>query len=289
MSARILDGKAAAADVAEALRPRIAALLAPEASGGIGRPPGLAVVLVGDDRASAVYVRLKTRRAEDLGMLHRQVTLPASTTEAELLAIIDDLNADPQIDGILIQVPLPRGIDKDRVLDRVHPRKDVDGFHPVNTGRLWQRRPTFIPCTPAGVVELLKRTGVALGGKDAVVIGRSNIVGKPMVALLEQLDCTVTLAHSRTVDLAGVVGRADIVIAAVGVLEMVKGDWIKPGAIVIDVGVNKRDDGRLGGDVEFNGAAKRASWITPVPGGVGPMTIAMLMANTVRAAEQART
>lgn len=278
MSARVLDGKQVAAEISDALRLEVAALSA------AGRPPGLAVVLVGDDPASAVYVRLKSRRAEDLGMYHRQVTLPATTSEAELLAVVDSLNADPAIDGILVQVPLPAGIDKDVVLDRISPAKDVDGFHPVNTGRLWQRRAAFVPCTPAGVVELLKRTGVDLRGKDAVVIGRSNIVGKPMVALLEQLDCTVTLAHSRTRNLPGVVGRADVVIAAVGVLEMVKGAWIKPGAIVIDVGVNKRPDGKLGGDVEYAAAAERASWITPVPGGVGPMTIAMLMTNTVRAA-----
>jgi len=279
VSARVLDGKQVAAEIADALRPEVQALSA------AGRPPGLAVVLVGDDPASAVYVRLKSRRAEDLGMYHRQVTLPATTSEAELLAVVDGLNADPAIDGILVQVPLPAGIDKDVVLDRILPTKDVDGFHPVNTGRLWQRRPAFVPCTPAGVVELLKRTGVDLRGKDAVVIGRSNIVGKPMVALLEQLDCTVTLAHSRTRNLPEVVGRADVVIAAVGVLEMVKGAWIKPGAIVIDVGVNKRPDGKLGGDVEYAAAAERASWITPVPGGVGPMTIAMLMTNTVRAAQ----
>ncbi len=278
MSARVLDGKAVAAEMSNALRPQVAALSA------AGHTPGLAVVLVGDDPASAVYVRLKSRRAEELGMYHRQITLPATTTEAELLSVVDGLNADPAIDGILVQVPLPAGIDKDRVLDQILPAKDVDGFHPVNTGRLWQRRAAFVPCTPAGVVELLKRTGADLRGKDAVVIGRSNIVGKPMVALLEQLDCTVTLAHSRTRNLAEVVGRADVVIAAVGVLEMVKGAWIKPGAIVIDVGVNKRPDGKLGGDVEYAAAAERASWITPVPGGVGPMTIAMLMTNTVRAA-----
>ncbi len=280
MTARVLDGKAVAAEITEALRPQIAALTA------AGHPPGLAVILVGDDPASAVYVRLKSQRAHDLGMAHRQISLPATTSEAELLALVDELNADPAIDGILVQVPLPRGIDKDRVLDRVLPSKDVDGFHPVNTGRLWQRRAAFVPCTPAGVIELLKRTGVDLRGMDAVVIGRSNIVGKPMVALLEQMDCTVTLAHSRTRNLPEVVGRADVVIAAVGVLEMVKGAWIKPGAIVIDVGVNRRPDGKLGGDVEYGPAAERASWITPVPGGVGPMTIAMLMTNTVRAATQ---
>ncbi len=278
MSARILDGKVIALEVTEALRPRIAQL---------ARPPGLAVVLVGDDPASAVYVRNKTRRAGELGMVQRQITLPATTSEADLLALVDALNADDAIDGILVQLPLPAGLDKDRVLDRIAPEKDVDGFHPINTGKLWQRRPALVPCTPAGVVELLRRTGVALRGVDAIVVGRSNIVGKPMVALLEQQDCTVTLAHSRTRDLAGAVGRADVVVAAVGVLELVKGAWIKPGAIVIDVGMNKRPDGKLGGDVEFGPATERAGWITPVPGGVGPMTIAMLLANTVGAAERA--
>lgn len=278
MSARVIDGKAVAAEITEALRPQIAALTAR------GHAPGLAVVLVGEDPASAVYVRNKTRRAAELGMVQRQITLAASTSEAELLTLVESLNADPLIDGILVQLPLPKGIDKDRVLDRIDPAKDVDGFHPINTGRLWQKRSALVPCTPAGVVELLKRTGQDLRGADAVVIGRSNIVGKPMVALLEQMDCTVTLAHSRTRNLAEVVGRADVVVAAVGVLEMVKGAWIKPGAIVIDVGMNRRPDGKLGGDVEYAAAAERAGWITAVPGGVGPMTIAMLMCNTVKAA-----
>ena len=276
MSGLVLDGKAIAAEVCAALQPRIAAL---------SRPPGLAVVLVGDDAASAVYVRLKTRRAAELGMFQQQISLPSSTTESELLAVIDRLNADDAIDGILVQLPLPRGIDKDGVIERIRPDKDVDGLHPVNTGRLWQRRPGPVPCTPAGVVELIKRTGVNVSGLNALVIGRSNIVGKPMVALLEQLDCTVTLAHSRSRDLPGSVGRAEVLVAAVGVLEMVKGAWVRPGAIVIDVGVNPRPNGKLGGDVEFGPAAERAGWITPVPGGVGPMTIAMLMGNTVRAAE----
>ncbi len=277
MSAHILDGKALARETTEALRPRI---------GALRRAPGLAVVLVGDDPASAVYVRNKSQRAAELGMVQRQITLPAHTSEAELLTLVDALNADDTIDGILVQLPLPKGVDKDRVLDRVLPEKDVDGFHPINTGKLWQRRAALVPCTPAGVIELLRRTGVDLRGKDAVVIGRSNIVGKPMVALLEREDCTVTLAHSRTRNLDQVVGRADIVVAAVGVVEMVKGAWIKAGAIVIDVGMNRRADGKLCGDVEYAAAAERASWITPVPGGVGPMTIAMLMANTVFASEQ---
>jgi methylenetetrahydrofolate dehydrogenase (NADP+)/methenyltetrahydrofolate cyclohydrolase len=246
------------------------------------------VVLVGDDPASAVYVRNKTRAAEKLGFSHHQINMPASTSEAELLAVVARLNADPTVDGILVQLPLPKHIASDRVLDAVDPRKDVDCFHPVNVGYLCQRRAWLLPCTPAGVMELLRRTDEPLSGRDAVVIGRSNIVGKPMVQLLEQADCTVTLAHSRTRDLAAVVSRADIVVAAVGVLEIVKGSWIREGARVIDVGMNRNAEGKLAGDVEFAGASERASWITPVPGGVGPMTIAMLMANTVRAAEKAQ-
>lgn len=277
MSARVLDGKAIAGEVTEGLRDRVARL---------PRPPGLVVVLVGEDPASQVYVRNKKRAAEKLGFVHRQIELPAATPESDVLRLIGELNADPAVDGILVQLPLPRHMDKDRVLDLVDPQKDVDGFHPMNVGLLSQRRPGLVACTPSGVMELLARTGEKLSGKDAIVVGRSNIVGKPMVQLLEQVDCTVTLAHSRTRDLAGHVGRADIVVAAVGVPEMVKGAWIKEGAIVLDVGINRLADGRLVGDVEYAPAAERAAWITPVPGGVGPMTIAMLMQNTVRAAER---
>lgn len=277
MSARVLDGKAIAGEVTEGLRDRVARL---------PRPPGLVVVLVGEDPASQVYVRNKKRAAEKLGFVHRQIELPAATPESDVLRLIGELNADPAVDGILVQLPLPKHMDKDRVLDLVDPQKDVDGFHPMNVGLLSQRRPGLVACTPSGVMELLARTGEKLSGKDAIVVGRSNIVGKPMVQLLEQVDCTVTLAHSRTRDLAGHVGRADIVVAAVGVPEMVKGAWIKEGAIVLDVGINRLADGRLVGDVEYAPAAERAAWITPVPGGVGPMTIAMLMQNTVRAAER---
>lgn len=277
MSARILDGKAVAAEVTTALRARVAAL---------PRPPGLAVVLVGDDPASAVYVRNKGRRAAELGFHSQQVNLPGTTSEAELRDLVDRLNADPRVDGILIQLPLPKGVDKDMLLDRVDPTKDVDGFHPVNVGLLSQKRPGFVACTPAGVMELLARTGVSLRGKEAVVVGRSNIVGRPMAQLLDHADCTVTMTHSRTADLAGHVARADVVVAAVGVRDLVKGAWIKPGAVVIDVGMNHDAQGKLCGDVEFGPASERASWITPVPGGVGPMTIAMLMANTVRSAER---
>lgn len=277
MSARILDGKAIAAEITSALATEVP---------GLARPPGLVVILVGDDPASAVYVRNKTRTAEKLGFYHQQIMLPATTTEAELLAHIQTLNADPRVDGILVQLPLPGHINKDAVLDTIDPRKDVDGFHPWNVGLLSQRRPCPVACTPAGVMELLRRTDVSLRGAEAVVVGRSNIVGKPMVQLLEQVDCTVTLAHSRTRDLAAVVRRADIVVAAVGVARLVKGDWIRDGACVLDVGINRLPDGKLCGDVEFEPAAARASWITPVPGGVGPMTIAMLMKNTVQAAKQ---
>ncbi len=277
MGARILDGKAIAAEVTAALVPRIAALR---------RRPGLAVVLVGEDPASAVYVRNKARTAERLGLVNRQILLPATAAEQEVLDVVAALNADEAIDGILVQLPLPKHIDKDRVLDLIDPSKDVDGFHPVNTGLLSQKRRALVPCTPAGVMELLARTGEPLAGRDAVVVGRSNIVGRPMLQLLDHANCTVTLCHSRTRDLAGHVARADIVVAAVGIPEFVKGAWIKPGAVVVDVGINRLPDGRLVGDVEFAAASERASWITPVPGGVGPMTIAMLMANTVTASER---
>ncbi len=275
--ATILDGKAIAAEVT--------AEVAAETDAS-GLRPGLAVVLVGDDPASAVYVRNKTRSAERVGFYHVQHTLPADTSEAELIQLIDRLNADDRVDGILVQLPLPGHIGKERVLDRVLPQKDVDGFHPMNAGLLTWRRPCLVPCTPAGVMELLRRTGQNLRGEEAVIVGRSNIVGKPMIQLLEQADCTVTLAHSRTRDLATVVGRASVVVAAVGVPELVKGAWIRDGARVIDVGINRAPSGRLVGDVEFAAAAERAAFITPVPGGVGPMTIAMLMRNTLTAAKR---
>ena len=276
MSAQILDGRVVSAEVIASLAPRIAAL---------PRPPGLAVVLVGEDPASAVYVRHKTRRAERLGYVHLQRILPANTTEADLVAQVDALNADPSIDGILVQLPLPGHVDRNRVLDRIAVEKDVDGFHPTNVGRLSQHRPCLVACTPAGVMALLARTGTRLAGKNAVVVGRSNIVGRPMIQLLDQADMTVTMCHRRTEDLEAHVRRADVLVVAVGIPGIVRGDWIKPGAIVIDVGINRRADGTLCGDVEFDAAAERASWITPVPGGVGPMTIAMLMQNTLVASE----
>lgn len=277
MSAQILDGKAVAAEVTEALRVKVA---------GMARKPGLAVILVGDDPASAVYVRNKSRTAERIGLAHWQITLPASTSEAELLAEVRRLAVDPAVDGILVQFPVPPPIERLRVVDNLPPDKDVDGLHVVNAGRLMQKREGFVPCTPAGCMELLARTGVSLRGAEAVVVGRSDLVGRPIARLLEHADCTVTVTHSRTRDLAAHIGRADIVVAAVGVPNMVKGAWIRPGAIVLDVGINRLPDGSLTGDVEFAPAAERAAWITPVPGGVGPMTIAMLMANTVKSAER---
>jgi len=274
---RILDGKAIAAETTEALRPRIALL---------PRAPGLTVILVGSDPASAVYVRNKSKTAERLGMAGHQIDLPADVPEADLLDLIGRLNADPTVDGILVQLPLPGHIDKQRILDAVDPSKDVDGFHPLNVGLLSQKRSCFVPCTPSGVMEILRRTGEPLRGRSALVIGRSNIVGKPMAQLLDHADATVTVAHSRTRDLASEVRRAELVVAAVGIAGMVRGEWIREGATVIDVGMNRDAAGKLCGDVEFAAAAERAGWITPVPGGVGPMTIAMLMVNTVTSAER---
>jgi methylenetetrahydrofolate dehydrogenase (NADP+)/methenyltetrahydrofolate cyclohydrolase len=263
----------------------------------LGITPGLSVVLVGDDPASAVYVRSKGKACEEAGMRGETIRLPAETTENALLAQVDRLNADPNVHGILVQMPLPRHIAADKVIRRIRPEKDVDGFHPVNVGKLSiGERDGFVPCTPAGAIELLVRSGVETRGKDAVIVGRSNIVGKPMAALLIQDapggNATVTVCHSRTTNLAGHIRRADIVIAAIGKPEMITGDMIKPGAVVIDVGINRVNDAaapkgyRIVGDVHFASARDVASLITPVPGGVGPMTIAMLMKNTVRAAAQ---
>jgi len=263
----------------------------------LGITPGLSVVLVGDDPASAVYVRSKGKACEEAGMRGETIRLPAETTENALLAQVDRLNADPNVHGILVQMPLPRHIAADKVIRRIRPEKDVDGFHPVNVGKLSiGERDGFVPCTPAGAIELLIRSGVETRGKDAVVVGRSNIVGKPMAALLMQDapggNATVTVCHSRTVNLPEHIRRADIVVAAIGKPEMITGDMIKPGAVVIDVGINRVNDAtaskgyRIVGDVHFASARQVASLITPVPGGVGPMTIAMLMKNTVRAAAQ---
>ena len=275
MSAQIIDGKAFAAD----LRTRIAGEVA-RLRAATGRAPGLAVVLVGEDPASSVYVRSKGKATIAAGMLSFEHRLPADVTQDALLALVAQLNADPAVDGILVQLPLPKGLDERAVITAIDPDKDVDGFHPVNAGRLATGLPGFVPCTPLGCVMLLKSVLGDLSGKDAVVIGRSNIVGKPMAQLLIAESCTVTVAHSRTRDLQAVVARADIVVAAVGRAKMVTADWIKPGATVIDVGINRTDNG-LVGDVDFAGVVDVAGAITPVPGGVGPMTIAVLLRNTL--------
>ena len=285
MTATIIDGKAAAAGV----RARVAEIAA-EFARRTGRQPGLATVLVGEDPASAVYVRSKGKATNEAGMASFSHKLPDTTSEEELLALVDRLNRDDAVDGILVQLPLPPQIDASRVINEIDPAKDVDGFHPVNAGRLATGLDALVPCTPYGCLYLLKQQLGSLSGKEAVVIGRSNIVGKPMALLLIGESATVTVAHSRTRDLPEVVRRADIVVAAVGRPEMVKGDWIKPGAVVIDVGINRipAEDGksRLVGDVDFAGASENAAAITPVPGGVGPMTIAMLLRNTLVAAHR---
>ncbi len=286
MTARIIDGTAAA----EALRNRVAEAAA-ALSARYGAAPGLAVVLVGENPASQVYVRSKIKHTAAAGLRSVEHLLPMETSEADLLALVAQLNADPEIDGILVQLPLPVQIDADKVIAAIDPAKDVDGFHPVNAGKLATGTGGLVPCTPLGSLKLIKSVRETLAGLDAVVIGRSNIVGKPMAALLLAESCTVTIAHSRTKDVEAVCRRADILVAAVGRPEMVRGDWIKPGAIVIDVGINRVDapekgpgKTRLVGDVAFAEAAEVAGWITPVPGGVGPMTIACLLANTVTAA-----
>jgi len=286
MTARVIDGKAAALDI----RTRVAAAAAAFRE-RTGRPPGLATVLVGEDPASAVYVRSKGKATAEAGMESFSHQLADTVSEAELLALVGRLNADERVDGILVQLPLPGHIDSSRVIAAIDPAKDVDGFHPVNAGRLATGLGALVPCTPLGCLYLLKQEMGDIAGKDAVVIGRSNIVGKPMAMLLIGESATVTVAHSKTRDLPAVVRRADIVVAAVGRPEMVRGDWIKPGAVVIDVGINRvpaAEEGktRLVGDVAFAEASEVASAITPVPGGVGPMTIAMLLRNTLVAAHR---
>jgi len=279
MSALLIDGRAIAATMRAALATRVVAL---------PFRPGLAVVLIGDDPASAVYVRTKDRAAAAAGIAVTTIRLPADTTEAALLAEVTRLNADPEVDGILVQLPLPRGIRAPTVIDLIDPAKDVDGFHPHNAGLVATGRPALVPCTPLGVMKLLAAIGVAPAGRRALVLGRSMIVGRPLVALLLAADATVTVAHSRTNDLAGECRRAEILVAAVGRPEMVRGEWIAPGATVIDIGVNRLADGRLVGDVAFDECAAVAGAITPVPGGVGPMTIACLLENTVTAALRRR-
>ena len=283
MSAIVIDGRARAAQLRETVAAGVSDFIAAH-----GRAPGLTVVLLGDDPASAVYVRSKGRETTAAGMVSTENRLPASTTEAELLALVAALNADPAVDGILVQLPLPRHIDTDRIIAAIDPAKDVDGFHPVNAGRLATGLDALVPCTPSGCLLMIEEAIGDITGKEALVIGRSNIVGKPMAALLTARSATVTLAHSRTRDLAVHVARAEILVAAVGIPGLVRGDWVRPGACVIDVGMNRIVDAsgksRLTGDVEYGAAAARAGWITPVPGGVGPMTIACLLANTLKAA-----
>jgi methylenetetrahydrofolate dehydrogenase (NADP+)/methenyltetrahydrofolate cyclohydrolase len=284
VSAARIDGRAFAARLRERVAEKV-----PGFAAAAGRAPGLAVVLVGEDPASMVYVRSKGRATDEAGMASFEHRLPDSVSQEELLALVDRLNADETVDAILVQLPLPAGIDDKAVIEAIDPAKDVDGFHPINAGRLAIGEDGLVPCTPLGCLMLLKDRLGDLSGLEAVVIGRSNIVGKPMAQLLLAENCTVTLAHSRTRDLAGVVRRADIVVAAVGRPEMVRGDWLKPGATVIDVGINRiaGEEGgkdRLVGDVDFAGAAEVAAAITPVPGGVGPMTIAVLLRNTLVAA-----
>ena len=278
--ANIIDGKAIAAKI----RGQIAEEVKKQEARGV--KPGLAVVLVGEDPASKVYVAMKEKACQDVGIFSDEYKLPADTGEEELLALIGRLNDDPKIHGILVQLPLPKQIDTEKVLESISPRKDVDGFHPYNVGRLVVGKPLFRPCTPYGVMVMLKEAGVELAGKEVVVVGRSNIVGKPVAFMCLQQNATVTLCHSKTRDLAAKVGMADVLIAAVGQPEMIKGEWIKEGAVVIDVGVNRVGDKKLVGDVEFAAAALRASAITPVPGGVGPMTITMLLYNTVESAKR---
>jgi methylenetetrahydrofolate dehydrogenase (NADP+)/methenyltetrahydrofolate cyclohydrolase len=279
VTARLIDGKSLAA----ALRADVGRGVA-----AAGFTPGLAVVLVGEDPASSVYVRTKDRAAREAGIEARTIRLPADTTQDALLATIAGLNADAAIDGILVQLPLPRGIDQRVVIEAIDPAKDVDGFHPVNVGYLADGRPNLVPCTPLGVMKMLRHTGVAIAGSRALVLGRSAIVGRPMALLLLAADATVTIAHSRTLDLPGECRRADILVAAAGRPEMVTADWIKPGATVIDVGINRLPDGRLVGDVAFAAASAVAGAITPVPGGVGPMTVACLLENTLSAASRRR-
>lgn len=277
--ANLIDGKKIALAVREDVRLGVEKLT----SAG-QRAPGLAVVLVGEDPASQVYVRNKTKACEKAGMVHRQLNLDAGISQDELLKVVKDLNADDAIDGILVQLPLPKHLDSELIINNIDPTKDVDGFHPESLGRLVLGKDGFVPCTPYGIMEMFKRENIELSGKNMVVVGRSNIVGKPMaiLALQKGADATVTVCHSRTKDLAKVVAQADIVVGAIGIPKFITADMIKEGAVVIDVGINRLEDGSLCGDVDFDGVAEKASAITPVPGGVGPMTIAMLLSNTLK-------
>lgn len=288
MTADIIDGKRIAGEIRQEVGVAVAAMKAKHSY-----TPGLATVLVGDDPASSTYVRMKQKACAEAGIRSIGHNLPADSSESEVLELVSSLNADPEVNGILVQLPLPSQIDEEKVLNAIDLEKDVDGFHPVNIGRLAMkgRDPLFIPCTPHGIIELLKRSGVQLSGAEAVIVGRSNIVGLPVAMLLQKANSTVTICHSRTKDLGEHCRRADILVAAIGRREMITGDMVKPGAAVIDVGINQKEDPtkkrgyRLVGDVEYDSAKEVAGAITPVPGGVGPMTIAMLLSNTFRAAE----
>lgn len=279
MESKIINGSAVAARIRGELKERVAELK----SRGIN--PGLAVIIAGDDPASKIYVNLKKKACEEIGILSEEYALDGNIPQAELASLLKDLSTKKAINGILIQQPLPGHLDVDELNNLIDHRKDVDGFHPVNMGKLMMGKPGFIPCTPAGVMELIKEAGTDIAGKECVVVGRSNIVGKPMASLLLTANGTVTVCHSKTRDLAGICRRADILVVAIGKARMITGDMIKPGATVIDVGMNRLEDKKVAGDVDFDSAVRVAGAITPVPGGVGPMTIAMLMGNTVRAAE----
>ena len=280
--AHIIDGKAISAAVRGEIKENTQKLIAET-----GITPGLAVIIVGTDPASQVYVRNKRRACEEVGFYSEAYELPEATTQEELEALVDKLNADPAIHGILCQLPLPKHLNEESILLRIDPKKDVDAFHPYNVGRIMIGNQKFLPCTPAGVMELIRRSGIEISGKECVVVGRSNIVGKPQAMLLLQANGTVTICHSRTKDLSEVTRRADILVVAIGKADFVTGDMVKEGAVVIDVGMNRRADGKLTGDVDFATVAPKASYITPVPGGVGPMTITMLMQNTLTAATEA--
>ncbi|MBO8255834.1 bifunctional methylenetetrahydrofolate dehydrogenase/methenyltetrahydrofolate cyclohydrolase FolD [Providencia rettgeri] len=281
MLAKIIDGKTIAQTITQEVAQKVQLRLEQGK-----RAPGLAVILVGANPASQIYVGSKRRACEEVGFISRSYDLPDTTTEAELLKLIDDLNQDTEIDGILVQLPLPAGIDNVKVIERIHPDKDVDGFHPYNVGRLCQRAPRLRPCTPKGIVTLLERCGINTYGLNAVIIGASNIVGRPMSLELLLAGCTTTVTHRFTKDLEHHVRHADLVVVAVGKPNFIPGEWIKPGAIVVDVGINRLDSGKVTGDVDFDEAAKNAAWITPVPGGVGPMTVATLIQNTLQACEE---
>ena len=278
MTAHLIDGKLIAKQVRQHVSSYVDSLIEAKK-----RQPGLAVVLVGSDAASQVYVSNKRKACEEVGFVSRSFDLPADTSEEKLLSIVDDLNADNEIDGILVQLPLPAGLNAEKVLEGIHPHKDVDGFHPYNIGRLAQRIPALRPCTPKGIMTMIEATKRPVKGLDAVIIGASNIVGRPMSLELLLAGCTVTTCHKFTQDLKAHVNRADLLVVAVGKPNFIPGEWIKPGAIVIDVGINRMGDGSLVGDVEFEKAKERAGWITPVPGGVGPMTVASLIENTLEA------